>query len=117
MRVMGRALSSGNGFICCDGLPRGLFPRELFGLLQSARAEILRDILDRAQSESVEGTDEAGLAVRYGYTVRKSIAYCYLPLALAKPGTRLETELFGERVGLTVEKEPLYDPKGERIKA
>lgn len=52
----------------------------------------------------------------YGYTVRKSIAYGYLPLALAKPGTRLETELFGERIGLTVEKEPLYDPKGERIK-
>ena len=53
----------------------------------------------------------------YGYTVRKSIAYGYLPLALAKPGTRLETELFGERIGLTVEKEPLYDPKGEKIKA
>jgi len=53
----------------------------------------------------------------YGYTVRKSIAYGYLPLALAKPGTRLEAELFGERIGLTVEKEPLYDPKGERIKA
>jgi 4-methylaminobutanoate oxidase (formaldehyde-forming) len=53
----------------------------------------------------------------YGYTVRKSIAYGYLPLKLAKPGTRLETELFGERIGLTVEKEPLYDPKGEKIKA
>lgn len=53
----------------------------------------------------------------YGYTVRKSIAYGYLPLALAKAGTRLETELFGERIGLTVEKEPLYDPKGEKIKA
>jgi len=53
----------------------------------------------------------------YGYTVRKSIAYGYLPLALAKPGTRLEVELFGERIGLTVEKEPLYDPKGEKIKA
>ena len=52
----------------------------------------------------------------YGYTVRKSIAYGYLPLAQAKVGTRLEAELFGERIGLTVEKEPLYDPKGERIK-
>ena len=53
----------------------------------------------------------------YGYSVQKSISYGYLPLALAKPGTRLEVELFGERVGLTVEKEPLYDPKGEKIKA
>ena len=53
----------------------------------------------------------------YGYTVKKSIAYGYLPLSLAKPGTQLETELFGERIALTVEKEPLFDPKGERIKA
>ncbi|HUR79936.1 MAG TPA: 2-C-methyl-D-erythritol 4-phosphate cytidylyltransferase [Thermoanaerobaculia bacterium] len=37
---------------------------------QCFRAQILRDILDRAQREEVEGTDEAGLAVRFGYTVR-----------------------------------------------
>src|SRR3972149_9462868 len=48
----------------------------------------------------------------YGYSVGRSIAYGYLPLALAKPGTRLEGELFGERVGLTVGKEALYDPEG-----
>jgi len=53
----------------------------------------------------------------YGYSVKKSIAYGYLPLEIAKAGTRLEIELFGERIGLTVEKEPLFDPKGERIKA
>jgi 4-methylaminobutanoate oxidase (formaldehyde-forming) len=53
----------------------------------------------------------------YGYSVKKSIAYGYLPLEIAKPGTRLEIELFGERIGLTVEREPLFDPKGERIKA
>jgi glycine cleavage system T protein len=53
----------------------------------------------------------------YGYTVEKSIAYGYLPLEWAKPGARLEVELFGERISLTVEKEPLFDPKGERIKA
>lgn len=53
----------------------------------------------------------------YGYSVKKSIAYGYVPLELAKPGTTLKTELFGESLGLMVEKEPLYDPKGERIKA
>jgi 2-C-methyl-D-erythritol 4-phosphate cytidylyltransferase len=37
---------------------------------QCFRAEILRDILDRAQREGIEGTDEAGLAVHYGYAVR-----------------------------------------------
>jgi len=52
----------------------------------------------------------------YGYTVRKSIAYGYLPVERSKPGTRLEVELFGTRFPATVEKEPLYDPKGERVR-
>jgi 2-C-methyl-D-erythritol 4-phosphate cytidylyltransferase len=37
---------------------------------QCFRAAILRDILARASSEGITGTDEAGLAVRFGYTVR-----------------------------------------------
>jgi 4-methylaminobutanoate oxidase (formaldehyde-forming) len=52
----------------------------------------------------------------YGYSVGKSIAYGYLPIDAAKPGAQYETELFGERIQLTVEKDPLFDPKGERIK-
>ena len=51
-----------------------------------------------------------------GFTLRKSIAYGYLPAELARPGTRLEVELFGERLPATVEREPLYDPKGERVR-
>jgi 4-methylaminobutanoate oxidase (formaldehyde-forming) len=53
----------------------------------------------------------------YGYSVNKSIAYGYLPIELAKPGTRLTVECFGIEYPVTVEKEPLYDPKGEKIKA
>jgi glycine cleavage system aminomethyltransferase T/glycine/D-amino acid oxidase-like deaminating enzyme len=52
-----------------------------------------------------------------GYTVGASIAYAYLPVDLASPGTPCEIEVFGERVGATVAAEPLWDPKGERIKA
>ena len=37
---------------------------------QCFRFEILRDVLERAQKDSAEGTDEAGLAARYGYTVK-----------------------------------------------
>jgi 2-C-methyl-D-erythritol 4-phosphate cytidylyltransferase len=37
---------------------------------QCFRAEILRDILARAAADGVTGTDEAGLAARYGYTVK-----------------------------------------------
>jgi 2-C-methyl-D-erythritol 4-phosphate cytidylyltransferase / 2-C-methyl-D-erythritol 2,4-cyclodiphosphate synthase len=37
---------------------------------QCFRAEILREILDRAGREGIEGTDETGLAVRFGFTVK-----------------------------------------------
>lgn len=37
---------------------------------QAFRADVLRDILVRAQMEGIEGTDEAGLAARFGYTVK-----------------------------------------------
>jgi 4-methylaminobutanoate oxidase (formaldehyde-forming) len=53
----------------------------------------------------------------FGYSVNKSIAYTYLPIELAKPGTRLSVESFGVEIQVTVEKEPLYDPQGEKIKA
>ncbi len=52
-----------------------------------------------------------------GYAVGASIAYAYLPVELAVTGTSCEVEVFGERVRATVADEPLWDPKGERIKA
>jgi glycine cleavage system aminomethyltransferase T/glycine/D-amino acid oxidase-like deaminating enzyme len=53
----------------------------------------------------------------YGYTLRQSIAYGYLPTDYATPGTQVDVQLFGVRYGATVMKEPLYDPKNEKIKA
>jgi glycine cleavage system T protein len=53
----------------------------------------------------------------YGYSVRESIVYAYLPLEYTKPGTELDIEFFGEHVKATVQKMPLWDPEGERIKA
>jgi 4-methylaminobutanoate oxidase (formaldehyde-forming) len=53
----------------------------------------------------------------YGYSVGKSILYAYLPIEYAKAGTELEVEFFGEQVGAVVAQAPLWDPKGERIKA
>jgi len=37
---------------------------------QCFRPQLLREVLERAAAEGVEGTDEAGLAARYGFTVR-----------------------------------------------
>jgi len=36
---------------------------------QGFRADLLRDVLARAQREGIDGTDEAGLAARFGYKV------------------------------------------------
>jgi len=52
----------------------------------------------------------------YGYTVGASIAYGYVPVAQAFVGTRLAVEVFGNAVGATVRREPLYDPQGQKIK-
>jgi 4-methylaminobutanoate oxidase (formaldehyde-forming) len=53
----------------------------------------------------------------YGYSVGKSIAYGYLPVEQAAFGTPLDIEIVGERIPAEVAREPLWDPKGERIKA
>ena len=53
----------------------------------------------------------------YGYSINKSIAYAYLPVELAKLGTRVSVECFGVEIQAEVMKEPLFDPKGEKIKA
>jgi 4-methylaminobutanoate oxidase (formaldehyde-forming) len=53
----------------------------------------------------------------YGYAVGKSIAYGYLPVEYAEVGTQLEVEIFEERINAVVEREPLWDPKGKRIRA
>ncbi|SDN66254.1 GcvT family protein [Allokutzneria albata] len=52
----------------------------------------------------------------YGYTIDKPIAYAWLPVALAEPGTRVEIGYFGSRYPATVAAEPLFDPEMSRIR-
>jgi 4-methylaminobutanoate oxidase (formaldehyde-forming) len=52
----------------------------------------------------------------YGHTVRKNIGLAYLPLELAKEGTPLEIEIFGELVPAQVAPRILYDPRGDALK-
>ena len=53
----------------------------------------------------------------YGYSVEESIAYAWLPEALAQPGTELVIEYFGQDLPATVVSEPRWDPQGERVRA
>jgi 4-methylaminobutanoate oxidase (formaldehyde-forming) len=52
----------------------------------------------------------------YGYTVERSIAYAYLPAEAAATGQAVEVEIFGEWIAGEVADDPLWDPKGERIR-
>jgi 4-methylaminobutanoate oxidase (formaldehyde-forming) len=52
----------------------------------------------------------------FGYTVERSIAYAYLP-AEVPLGADVEVDIFGEWVAGEVAREPLFDPRGERVRA
>jgi dimethylglycine oxidase len=67
----------------------------------------------RANGEVVGFVTSAG----YGYSIGRCIAYGYLPSELAVEDTSLEIEYFDERLPAHVASEPLWDPKGERLRA
>jgi 4-methylaminobutanoate oxidase (formaldehyde-forming) len=53
----------------------------------------------------------------YGYSVGTAIAYGYLPAEHTAVGTRVCIEVLGERVEACVAREPLYDPRGEKLRS
>ena len=52
-----------------------------------------------------------------GHSVGRSIAYAYVPVDWARPGERVAVMLFGQPIPATVTRDPLYDPRGDRIRA
>jgi dimethylglycine dehydrogenase len=75
---------------------------------------------DAHEFEPVFADDEAIAYVAsggYGHTVEQSIAYSYLPVRYASPGTELTVEILGDRRPARVVEQPLYDPKSERLRA
>lgn len=52
-----------------------------------------------------------------GHSAGSSIAYAYLPAELAREGARVEVYSFGNPYPASVAREPLFDPKGERLRA
>jgi 4-methylaminobutanoate oxidase (formaldehyde-forming) len=53
----------------------------------------------------------------YGYTVGFPIAYGYVPVVHAAPGTQLAVAIFSESIPAQVRREPLYDPRHEKVRA
>lgn len=56
-------------------------------------------------------------SANFGYSSGSSIVYGYLPIALADPGSRVAVGIFDQPVGATVSTEPIFDPRGERLRA
>ncbi|HWB22924.1 MAG TPA: FAD-dependent oxidoreductase [Gaiellaceae bacterium] len=82
-------------------------------VLDDPRAVALGSEPVRIDGEPVGRVTSGG----YGYSVERSIAYAYLPADRARPGQAVEVEIFGELIGGEVVEEPLFDPRGERIRA
>jgi glycine cleavage system aminomethyltransferase T/glycine/D-amino acid oxidase-like deaminating enzyme len=66
----------------------------------------------------VDGTAHGYVtSANFGYSIGSSIAYGYLPTGLASEGQRAIVRIFDREVGGTVCSEPLFDPKGARLRA
>ncbi len=55
-------------------------------------------------------------SANYGHSIGCGIVYGYLPTSHCEPGTGVDVLYFGERLPATVAGEPLYDPRGEKVK-
>jgi 4-methylaminobutanoate oxidase (formaldehyde-forming) len=111
-------LDKEGGFIGRDALAeakeRGPQTRLCCLLLDDPRSVALGNEPVRVEGAKLGGRVTTG---GYGYTVGRSIAYAYLPPEHADPGTAAAVEIFGRWVEAEVAREPLFDPRGERIRA
>jgi len=80
-------------------------------ILEDPRSVALANEPVRVNGEVVGRVTSGG----YGYTVQRSIAYAYLPHEV-EVGSQVAVDIFGEWIPGEVAREPLYDPKGERIR-
>jgi 4-methylaminobutanoate oxidase (formaldehyde-forming) len=101
-------------FVGRDALAAAAAPARLLRclVLEDPRAVALGSEPVRVGEATVGRVTSGG----YGYTVGRSIAYAYLP-AEHDVGTEVAVEIFGEWVAGEVATEPLFDPRGERIRS
>jgi 4-methylaminobutanoate oxidase (formaldehyde-forming) len=109
-------LEAGLGWCVAPGKPMSNLPepqRRLRCLaLEDPRSVALGNEPVRVGGEVLGRVTSGG----YGYTVERSIAYAYLPVGV-EVGTPVEVDVFGAWVPGVVAAEPLYDPRGQRVRA
>ena len=102
-----------HGGVGADGGPAQPSRRLRCVVLEDPRSVALGNEPVRHEGETLGRVTSGG----YGYTVQRSIAYAILPTAYAEVGTPAQVEIFGHWVDGEVAREPLFDPRGERIRA
>jgi glycine cleavage system aminomethyltransferase T/glycine/D-amino acid oxidase-like deaminating enzyme len=80
-------------------------------VLEDPRSVALGNEPVRVEGEIVGRVTTGG----YGYTVGRSIAYAYLPPD-RDVGAAVEVDIFGRWVAGEVAAEPLFDPRGDRVR-
>ena len=80
-------------------------------VLEDPRSVALGNEPVRVDGEVVGRVTSGG----YGYTVERSIAYAYLPADVPLE-TAVEVDIFGQWIAGALAREPLFDPKGERVR-
>jgi glycine cleavage system aminomethyltransferase T/glycine/D-amino acid oxidase-like deaminating enzyme len=115
---LGFCVKKEGGFIGADALavgstvgPAALRRRLRCLVLEDPRSVALGNEPVRVNDEVVGRVTSGG----YGYTVQRSIAYAYLPDEV-EVGSPVAVDIFGEWIPGEVAREPLYDPKGERLR-
>ncbi len=110
---LGFCVRGDKSFIGSDALARAEPRRRLRCLvLEDPRSVALGNEPVRIDGEIAGRVTSGG----YGYTVERSIAYAYLPREV-ETGTPIEIDIFGQWAGGEVAREPLFDPRGERVRA
>jgi glycine cleavage system aminomethyltransferase T/glycine/D-amino acid oxidase-like deaminating enzyme len=109
---LGFCVRADKAFIGSDALSEQQVERRLRCIvLEDPRSVALGNEPVRVEG-AVQGRVTTG---GYGYTVARSIAYAYLP-AEVEVGSEVEIDVFGSWVAGQVADEPLYDPRGERVR-
>jgi glycine cleavage system T protein len=77
-----------------------------------------REVVLMGKEPILLGDEKVGYvtSANFGFAIDRSIAYGYLPTALARPGQRVDLQYFGVRYPATVTEEPLYDPTNARLR-
>jgi glycine cleavage system aminomethyltransferase T/glycine/D-amino acid oxidase-like deaminating enzyme len=109
---LGFCVAKDKAFAGRDGLDGRAPTKRLRCLvLEDPRSVALGNEPVRVKGEVVGRVTTGG----YGYTVGRSIAYAYLPPD-HEVGTAVEVDIFGRWIPGEVAAEPLFDPRGERVR-